>query len=82
MILIYCKKYMKMVTIKEIIKNMTLEQKAAQLVQIPYSQVGREKAEEWAKRGVGSFLHVFGDEAKHLQELPYKAEQRSICYSE
>ncbi len=60
---------MKMVTIKEIIKNMTLEQKAAQLVQIPYSQVGREKAEEWAKRGVGSFLHVFGDEAKHLQEI-------------
>lgn len=32
--------------ITEIIKNMTLEQKAAQLVQIPYAQMGREKSEE------------------------------------
>lgn len=55
--------------ITEIIKNMTLEQKAAQLVQMPYAQIGREKAEEWAKRGVGSFLHVFGEDAKRLQKI-------------
>lgn len=55
--------------ITEIIKNMTLEQKAAQLVQIPYAQMGREKSEEWARRGVGSFLHVFGEDARHLQEI-------------
>ncbi|MCI8412631.1 MAG: glycosyl hydrolase [Clostridia bacterium] len=48
---------------------MTLEQKAAQLVQIPYAQIGREKSEEWARRGVGSFLHVFGEDAKHLQKI-------------
>ncbi len=58
-----------MQAIKEIIKNMTLEQKAAQLVQIPYAQIGREKSEEWARRGVGSFLHVFGEDAKHLQKI-------------
>lgn len=58
-----------MQTVKEIIKSMTLEQKAAQLVQIPYAQFGREKAEEWARLGVGSFLHVFGDDARHLQEI-------------
>lgn len=62
-----------MQTVKEIIKNMTLEQKAAQLVQIPYAQVGRKNAEEWARRGVGSFLHVFGDEARHLQEIAIKS---------
>lgn len=55
--------------VKEIINNMTLEQKAAQLVQIPYAHVGREKAKEWARRGVGSFLHVFGEDARHLQEI-------------
>lgn len=48
---------------------MTLEQKAAQLVQIPYSHVGKEKAEEWARLGVGSFLHVLGDDARHLQKI-------------
>ena len=58
-----------MQAIKEIIKNMTLEQKAAQLVQIPYAQIGREKSEEWARRGVGSFLHVFGEDAKRLQKI-------------
>lgn len=63
----------KMQTVKEIIKGMTLEQKAAQLVQIPYAHAGREKAEEWARRGVGSFLHVFGDEARRLQEIAIKS---------
>ncbi len=60
-------------TVEEIVKNMTLEQKAAQLVQIPYAQVGREKAEEWARLGVGSFLHVMGDNAKRLQEIAVKS---------
>lgn len=55
--------------IKQIIAAMTLEQKVAQLIQIPYAQVGREKAIEWAKRGVGSFLHVFGEDARELQKI-------------
>ena len=41
-------------SIKEILTGMTLEQKAAQLIQIPYAFVGREKALEWAKRGENS----------------------------
>lgn len=48
---------------------MTLEQKVAQLIQIPYAQVVREKAIEWMKRGVGSFLHVFGEDARELQKI-------------
>ena len=54
---------------EKILQSMTLEQKVAQLVQIPYTRVGREKAEEWARRGVGSFLHVMGDDARHLQKI-------------
>lgn len=54
---------------EKILQSMTLEQKVAQLVQIPYTRVGREEAEEWARRGVGSFLHVMGDDARHLQKI-------------
>ena len=62
-----------MLNVKACIERMTLEQKAAQLVQIPYAHVGREKAEEWARLGVGSFLHVFGEDARHLQEIAIKS---------
>lgn len=58
-----------MTQVDRIIKNMTLEQKAAQLIQIPYAQCGKELSEEWARRGAGSFLHVFGEDAKHLQQI-------------
>ena len=55
--------------IKQIIGGMTLEQKAAQCTQISYAHVTKEQAEEWARRGVGSFLHVMGDEARRLQDI-------------
>ena len=45
-------------SILQIIDGMTLEQKAAQLTQISYAHVTKAQAEEWARRGVGSFLHV------------------------
>jgi beta-glucosidase len=51
-----------------LIAQMTLEEKAAQMMQIPYSVVGRAKALEWAEKGAGSFLHVLGDDARELQK--------------
>ncbi len=54
--------------VEELLSQMTLEEKAAQMVQIPYSHVGREKALEWARKGVGSFLHVLGDDAREVQQ--------------
>ncbi len=45
-------------------------------MQIPYAQVGREKAIEWAKRGAGSFLHVFGDHARELQKIAIESGAR------
>ncbi len=54
--------------VESLIRKMTLEQKVAQMIQIPYSVVGREKALEWANKGAGSFLHVLGDDAREIQQ--------------
>ena len=49
--------------------RMRLEEKVAQMVQVPYSMVSKEEARAWARRGVGSFLHVLGDDARELQAI-------------
>ena len=36
--------------VEELLGQMTLEEKAAQMVQVPYAMVGREEALRWAKR--------------------------------
>ena len=46
--------------VENLLSQMTLEEKAAQMVQVPYTVVGREEALRWAKLGAGSFLHVLG----------------------
>lgn len=55
--------------VEEILSTMTVEEKVAQMTQVPYTQVSKEKAEYYASIGVGSFLHVLGDEARHLQKI-------------
>ncbi len=52
---------------KALLARMTLEEKVAQMVQVPYAMVGREEALRWAKMGAGSFLHVLGDDAREIQ---------------
>ena len=47
---------------------MTLEEKVAQMVQVPVIMVSHEEALMWARRGAGSFLHTIGDEAREIQE--------------
>lgn len=54
--------------VEAILSQMTLEEKAAQMMQIPYTMVGREEALRWAKLGAGSFLHVLGDDAREVQQ--------------
>ncbi len=54
--------------VEALLKRMTLEEKLAQMVQVPYAMVGREEALRWARLGAGSFLHVLGDDARELQE--------------
>ena len=53
--------------VEEILSQMTLFEKAAQMVQVPYAFVSREEALEWADRGAGSFLHVLGEQAREVQ---------------
>lgn len=54
--------------VEKLLSQMTLEEKVAQMIQIPYPQMGREEALRWAKLGAGSFLHVLGDNARELQQ--------------
>ncbi len=53
--------------VEKLLSQMTLEEKAAQMVQVPYTSVTREEALEWARKGAGSFLHVLGDDAREVQ---------------
>ena len=53
--------------VDEILSRMTLAEKAAQMVQVPFAYVTREEAFLWARRGAGSFLHVMGDDAREIQ---------------
>ncbi len=48
---------------------MTREEKVAQMVQISYSIVTPQEADEWARLGAGSFLHILGDDARRIQRL-------------
>lgn len=53
--------------VQALLEKMTLEEKVAQMVQVPYAHVGREEALRWARLGAGSFLHVLGDDAREVQ---------------
>lgn len=54
---------------KDLVSRMTLEEKAGQMMQIPYNEITRDEAVEWVeKRCAGSFLHVLGEEAQMLQD--------------
>ena len=49
---------------------MTLEEKVGQMMQMAYNTMSIEEAENWvSEKNVGSFLHVMGKNAEHLQEL-------------
>ena len=52
-----------------LLARMTLEEKAAQMIQVPTNHLTDEQAEAWALRGAGSFLHTLGARAARLQRL-------------
>lgn len=55
--------------VEKLLRRMTVEEKVAQMVQVPYAMVSREEAIRWAKLGAGSFLHVLGDDAREIQQV-------------
>ncbi len=60
---------MKEKKIAEILSKMTVEEKVAQTMVVPYAHMTKEEALKWVDRGVGAFLHVLGDEARELKRL-------------
>ena len=54
---------------QDLLARMSIPEKAAQMLQLPYSKMTREAALDWAAKGLGSFLHVLGDNARELQAL-------------
>jgi Beta-glucosidase-related glycosidases len=58
--------------VDDLLSRMSLQEKVAQMVQIPYPMVSKEEAIEWAEKGAGSFLHVLGDNARELQSVAAK----------
>ena len=64
--------------VEELLHRMTLEEKVAQMVQIPYSVVGREESLRWARLGAGSFLHVLGDDAREVQRVAMQESRLGI----
>ena len=64
--------------VEELLSQMTLEEKVAQMMQIPYSVVGREESLRWARLGAGSFLHVLGDDAREVQRAAMENSRLGI----
>ncbi len=64
--------------VESLLSRMTLEEKAAQMVQVPYAMVGREEALRWARLGAGSFLHVLGDDAREVQRAAIEESRLGI----
>ena len=64
--------------VEELLQQMTLEEKVAQMMQIPYSVVGREESLRWARLGAGSYLHVLGDDAREVQKTAMENSRLGI----
>lgn len=54
--------------VENLLSQMTLEEKIAQMMQISYRSNTREDSLRWARLGAGSFLHVLGDDAREVQK--------------
>lgn len=55
--------------VRLLLSEMTIEEKIAQMVQISYSLIAGQEADEWASKGAGSFLHTLGDDVRRLQRI-------------
>ncbi len=53
-----------------LLAQMTVEEKVGQMLQVSYNANGMtpEVYEKWKKMGLGSYLHVLGDEAEEIRE--------------
>ena len=54
--------------IDDLLARMTAEEKVGQMLQVSYNVLSKEDYEKYKKLGIGSFLHVLGDEADDIRK--------------
>ena len=54
---------------KDLLSLMTLPEKVAQIMQLSYAHLSEEDKQTWIKRGIGSVLHVMGNDAQKYQDM-------------
>ena len=60
--------------VSDLLARMSLPEKVAQMVQVPYPMISKEEAVDWAQKGIGSFLHVWGDDTRALQSIAMQSK--------
>ena len=58
--------------IDDLLSKMTNEEKVGQMLQVSYNTLSKEDYEKYKNLGIGSFLHVLGDEADDIKERAEK----------
>jgi len=53
----------------ELLSQMTLPEKVAQIMQLSYAHISEEDKLMWMDRGIGSVLHVMGSDAQRFQDM-------------
>ena len=54
--------------IDDLLSKMTNEEKVGQMLQVSYNTLSKEDYEKYKNLGIGSFLHVLGDEADDIKK--------------
>ena len=58
--------------IDDLLSRMTIEEKVGQMLQVSYNVLSSEDYERYKTLGIGSFLHVLGDEAEDIRKKAAK----------
>ena len=61
---------------KEILKQLTLPEKVAQIMQLSYAHMEEEERLMWIERGIGSLLHVMGSDAQRFQDKTLETKHK------
>lgn len=67
--------------IDDLLSKMTNEEKVGQMLQVSYNTLSKEDYEKYKNLGIGSFLHVLGDEADDIKKRAEKTRLGYLRYS-
>jgi len=60
----------------EILSQMTLPEKVAQIMQLSYAHLEEDEKLMWIERGIGSVLHIMGTEAQRFQDMTLETKHK------